>query len=86
MERKEKHVCTKHGELTGKSRYRISWSGKVILQLQHYHIGSLTDRGNGLRVLDYILLWRDATREDMKIDIESRQSLLEGIAGQPVDH
>lgn len=81
----DRHKHIKDGDLTGKSRYRVSFFGKFILQLEYCIVTQQKQtagrfhphppRFQGTK-------WRDATRNDMKIDPSLKDAILAGIAGQ----
>ncbi len=75
----------KNGDLTGVGRYRISFFGKVILQVQYYIVKQRQQSEGRYHPHPKLVVglgWRDATREDMKIDTKLRDALLEGVVHQ----
>lgn len=46
--------------LTGRKRYRVSWSGKVILQVEY-----LKAFGDSYGWYEEVPTWRDATAQDI---------------------
>lgn len=78
-----------HGQLTGQSRYRISFFGKVVLQLEHYIVKATKHRGPLSNYTTYEFKgrrWRDACREDMRMEIGLGQIILEGLTDQLLNY
>jgi hypothetical protein len=74
-----------HGQLTGKSRYRISFFGKVLLQLEYHVVIARKGRDHvsSYKIPEHKgLKWRDATQEDMKMQLGLAAAILEGIPQQ----
>lgn len=59
--------------LTGKTRYRAGWGGKLILQVEYAYDGSSFDDMWPRTCID----WRDAKMEDLaEIELDSKKRSL----------
>lgn len=54
-------------KLTGRTRYRTSWSGKLILQVEYGYVHITDLSGSGYYDYDNVTKWRDAKVEDLAI-------------------
>jgi hypothetical protein len=64
-------VKVRSGTLTGKCRFRLSWLGKCILQVEYYHL----DAYNGNYREDAKTAgkkWRDLTAQELRLYKEAK--------------
>jgi hypothetical protein len=52
--------------LTGRTRYRVNWRGKLILQVEYWQQNDYSWRAAPFQVMPYLPWWTDATLAHMQ--------------------